>query len=165
MNHLNDIKENVFDHCGIQLLNPSMEKESSEYGACHFEIDDLKITFRIAKITPTKIGQFVTLWKRKDNGPIKPFNIKDNIDYFIIRANNKNLSGQFIFPKHVLYEKGIISGKKEGKLGFRIYPSWDIPTNKQAQMTQKWQLEYFLESSKNKPIDTTRAKFLLNYKK
>jgi hypothetical protein len=38
-----------------------MEAESAEYGAYTFELNDLSVRFRVAKITPTKIGQFVTL--------------------------------------------------------------------------------------------------------
>lgn len=53
--------------------------------------------------------------------------------------------GQFIFPKSKLIEKGIIStNKKEGKRAFRVYPPWDTVINKQAERTQKWQLNYFL---------------------
>ncbi len=60
---LQDIKDYVFDLCNIRIVNLQMENESSEYGACTFDIGNLKITFRLAKITPTKIGQFVALWK------------------------------------------------------------------------------------------------------
>lgn len=45
----------------------TIEKESSEYGACKFKYSSMNITFRSAKTTPTKIGQFVTLWKRIGN--------------------------------------------------------------------------------------------------
>ncbi|XDD51411.1 MepB family protein [Leptospira sp. WS92.C1] len=162
---LKNIKKNVFDPCEIQLVNLKMEEESLEYGACNFEIKTLKITFRISKITPTKIGQFVTLWKRNKNGIIQPFDVRDNVDYFIICANDRNRCGYFVFPKNVLYQRGILSGKKEGKRGFRIYPSWDIPTNKQAQRTQEWQLEYFLERNPDKPIDIRRVKSFFNFEK
>jgi hypothetical protein len=54
--------------------------------------------------------------------------------------------GQFVFPKSVLIKKGIISTrKKEGKRAFRVYPNWDVAKNKQAERTQKWQLDYFYE--------------------
>ncbi|EMK12093.1 MULTISPECIES: MepB family protein [Leptospira] len=159
---LRDIKDYVFDLCNVRILNFQMENESLEYGASTFNIGNLKITFRLAKITPTKIGQFVTLWKRNSEGHIRPFDIHDLTDYVIIGAKDKNLSGQFIFPKRILCDRGIISDKKEGKKGFRIYPSWDFPDNKQAQRTQKWQLSYFFENSKTKPVDIVRVRNLLN---
>lgn len=55
---------------------------------------------------------------------------------------------QFVFPKTVLEEKGYLQSlSKKGKLGFRVYPSWDKTENKQAQQTQNWQLNYFIETS------------------
>lgn len=129
----------------IEIREPELELESSEYGACRFFINNCNVLFRTAKITPTKIGQFVTLWKRIDEGPIQPFDSFDPLDLFLISVRKENYSGVFIFPKSVLISKGIVSDKKEGKRAIRVYPSWDITTNKQAQKTQKWQLEYFLE--------------------
>ena len=49
---------------------------------------------------------------------------------------------------------------KEGKRGFRVYPDWDKVENKQAEKTQKWQLEFFLELSSKTTFDVDRAKFL-----
>jgi hypothetical protein len=49
------------------------------------------------------------------------------------------------FLKSVLADKGIITKNgKEGKRGIRVYPPWDIATNKQAEKTQSWQTKYFL---------------------
>ncbi len=54
--------------------------------------------------------------------------------------------GQFVFSKSVLIDKGIISTeKREGKRVFRVYPKWDVAKNKQAQLSQQWQLKYFYE--------------------
>lgn len=151
----------VFDPCGFEIKNPVLEKESKEYGAYRFELNALKILFRVAKTTPTKVGQFVTLWKRIAKGPIQPFGLSDDIDFFIINTNCGNHFGQFVFPKSVLCQQGILTTDlKEGKRAIRVYPSWDITTNKQAQKTQKWQLDYFLEIHLDKPIDVERAKLL-----
>jgi hypothetical protein len=58
-------------------------------------------------------------------------------------------------------DKGIVSYKKnEGKRGFRVYPPWSLPTNKTAQSTQKWQLEYFLEIGQHSKTDLAKAKAL-----
>lgn len=67
-----DIKKLVFDPCALTIKKFSLETESKEYKACNFYLNDLKIVCRNAKITPKKVGQFVTFWKRKKNGPINP---------------------------------------------------------------------------------------------
>ena len=155
------LKELVFDHLGLESSPVIVEPESAEYGACTFNLNDFVVKFRVSKITPTKIGQFVTLWKRIGNGSIQPYDISDPIDFFIISARKNNYFGQFIFPKSVLCEQDVLSINGEGgKRAIRVYPSWDNALNRQAQKTQKWQLEYFLDLSDDKKIDMTRAHML-----
>lgn len=156
-----ETKTSVFDPCGYELLNPVKEKESADYGAYQFELNVLKILFRVAKTTPTKVGQFVTLWKRIGKGPIEPFHLSDTIDLFIINTRSGDNFGQFVFPQSLLIQQGILSTTiKEGKRAIRVYPPWDITTNKQAQKTQKWQLDYFLEIPSGKSINLDQAKLL-----
>nr|WP_317041489.1 MepB family protein [Chryseobacterium contaminans] len=77
-------------------------------------------------------------------------------------AFKDDLSGIFVFPKQILAEKGVLShGKKTGKRGIRVYPSWDKAESKQAQKTQAWQTQYFLEFSKDQEEALQRAKLLL----
>jgi hypothetical protein len=136
----------VYDTCGFDFSDLKIEKESTEYDACSFKLNGKAIVHRTAKITPTKVGQFVTIWKRNSNRQTEPFHIDDDFDFIIISVKNPNLFGQFIFPKSILVEKGIISDSyKQGKRGIRVYPPWDETTNKQAQNTQQWQLNYFIE--------------------
>lgn len=158
------IQEILFDACNFKITQPTLETESSEYGACTFTLNDLNILFRSAKITPTKTGQFVTLWKRINQGPIQPFDSADPIDLFIISTRKDNNLGLFIFPKSVLITKEIVSGNKEGKRAIRIYPPWDITTSNQAQKTQKWQLDYFIEISQNPTgdLDLTKLHLLID---
>ena len=131
---------------GLTLNSFEPEIESREYGACTCKINNLTIVFRVAKITPTKIGQFVTLWKRIGNGPIIPYDMTDSVDIFIVSARNGENFGQFIFPKDVLRRKGFISSDGVGgKRAIRVYPPWDRPESKQAQKTQSWQILYFVE--------------------
>jgi len=119
----------------------------------------------VAKITPTKVGQFVTLWKRIGNGPIQPYDMEDPVELFIVTTTQGNKFGQFIFPKTILYKHDIVSKNNQGgKRAIRVYPPWDIATNKQAQKTQTWQLEYFLDASGNEPINKHRAQMLYNLK-
>lgn len=144
--NLNLIKTTVYNKCSLEVSNFKFELESKEYDACKYKLNGLNIISRSAKITPKKAGQFVTFWKRSKNEPIEPFNETDFIHILTVNVRSENKFGQFVFPKSALIKKGIISTeKKEGKRAFRVYPSWDITKSKQAQRTQKWQLEYFYE--------------------
>ncbi len=145
-NELAEIIRNVYEKHSLQISDLIIESESVEYNACQFKLNGLDIICRNAKITPKKGGQFVTFWKRNEKGPIEPFYETDPFDYFVVNVRTENHFGQFVFPKWVLIKKGIIStGKKEGKRAFRVYSPWDITKSKQAERTQKWQLDYFLE--------------------
>ncbi|MEI6790581.1 MAG: MepB family protein [Myxococcaceae bacterium] len=158
---INQIQKLVYEPCGFQYSQPVLEPESQEYGACFFKLGSLSVRFRIAKITPTKIGQFVTLWKRLETGPTAPYDLADSVDYFVISARSGDHFGQFVFSKAVLLKQGIFSKDNEGgKRGIRVYPPWDKTTSRQAQKTQEWQLQYFLETPESKPVDLARAKML-----
>ena len=53
-----------------QLTVTSVQEESqnAKYGAGIFELGSKTVRFRVANITPTKIGQFVAIWeKNQDN--------------------------------------------------------------------------------------------------
>ena len=116
--------------------------------------------FRKAKITPKKVGQFVTLWKRNADKQTEPFDENDLVDYYIIATEDDSKLGFYIFSKSVLIEKNILSTQnKEGKRGFRVYPDWVKPENKQAEKTQNWQQNYFIEI-RNNQVDSTRLKTL-----
>lgn len=151
-------KKQVYDRCGLAVTQLNAESESQEYGACTFNLNDKRIVFRVSKITPTKTGQFVTIWKRNKEGITEPFNENDEFDFLVICSRSSDHWGQFIFPKRVLIEKGIITAnKKEGKRGIRVYPLWDKPANKQAENTQAWQRLYFLPIEENGSVDPILA--------
>jgi hypothetical protein len=157
------IKDIVYNPCGFDCSLPLLESQNAEYGAYVFNLNSLSIRFRVAKITPKKVGQFVTLWERIGDGPIQPYDFSDPVDFFVISTRNDDKFGQFIFPKTVLCDQGILSNKgKGGKRAIRIYPPWDKPTSRQAKKTQTWQLEYFLETAVNRQIDCVRAHKLYN---
>ena len=157
--HLKIIKEEVYERCNLYLTGYQKELESKEYDACTFQLNKLKIIFRSSKITPKKIGQFVTFWKRNGNGPIEPFQESDAFDFFVVNVRTEINMDQFVFPKSILVKNGIVStNKKEGKRAIRVYPSWDQPTNTTAMRTQKWQLDYFFKV--NKDVDYEKVKQL-----
>lgn len=158
------VQERLYDKCGFRLTNLHLNSESTAYGACSFELNGYAVEHRISKITPTKTGQFVTIWKRNKNGITEPFDISDHIDFIVITSKSGDKMGQFIFPTAVLADNGIISQNgKMGKRGIRVYPSWDIPTNQQAEKTQSWQHKYFVSIENDNTTDVDLARRLLNH--
>ncbi|MFI6996009.1 MepB family protein [Nocardia sp. NPDC050175] len=151
----------VYDLCGFVCSSPVPESEGAAYAAHSFTLDGRSVRFRAAKSTPTKVGQFVTVWKRSADGPIQPFDAADPIDLFVISTSDRDWLGQFIFPIEVLQERGVVSvDGVGGKRAFRVYPPWVNTTNRQAANSQAWQLDHFLHLSRDGPIDTARARML-----
>lgn len=154
-------KELAYAPSGLTYTNLVKEEESREYGASTFEMNGKRIKFRVGKITPTKIGQFVTLWKRIGDGAILPHDLADASVLFVVSVRNAEYFGQFVFPKTILFAKGVVSKEgKGGKLAMRIYPPWDLAENTQAKKTQAWQLMCFFEIPPDGWIDTGRVKKL-----
>ncbi|AZS72351.1 MepB domain containing protein [Streptomyces lydicus] len=151
----------VYDPCGFTCSRPVREAESAEYAAHEFTLDGSSVRFRVAKTTPTKVGQFVTVWKRSPGGPIQPFDSGDPVDLFVISTREGHRFGHFIFSRQVLCERGIVSRNGSGgKRAFRIYPPWVETTNRQARTAQAWQVEHFLEIPEDGPLDVARAQAL-----
>lgn len=160
--NLKQIKELVYDKCGFILTNYKANTESAEYEACSFNLNENKIIFRSSKITPLKTGQFVAIWKRNANGTTEPLDVLDDFDFLIITTKTNNNFGQFIFPKSVLVNKGIIThNNKTGKRGIRVYPPWDKTENKQSVKTQNWQIKFFISMNMDnfKEIDLVKTLF------
>lgn len=144
----------------IEITNSIVHDESKEYDGCSFHLGKAKIIFRKSKITPKKVGQFVTFWKRSKLGPIEPYHESDDFDFFVVSCKSENIQGQFIFPKAILVQKGIISSQsKEGKRAFRVYPNWEKTTNKQAEKTQFWQKKYFIVFDSTLNRDTVKKMY------
>jgi hypothetical protein len=153
----------VYSPLGYQISNLQIENESRKYAACTFELNNLKIKHRLSKITPTKTGQFVTIWKRNESGITAPFTDLDEFDLLIISIKDADRSGQFIFPKAILAQHKIITANgTEGKRGMRVYPPRDVVTNKQAAKTQQWQANYFFQIDMNGNTALARAKELIS---
>ena len=151
---LSIVKASVYDKLGFSISEYEVEPEGKAYSACKFLLSGRKVVCRDAKVTAKKVGQFVTFWKRQKGQPIQPFDDSDTIDFFVVNVRVGEAVGQFVFPKSVLIEREILSSKsKEGKRAFRVYPSWDLPTSKQAKQTQKWQLNYFFCIHENTDLE------------
>lgn len=118
--------------------------EKNDYNACSFVLGEAKIIYREAKVTPKKIGLFVAIWKRNEQGITAPYHEDDSFDFMVIAVTDQETNGLFVFPKNVLSTLGIIStSRKEGKRGTRIYPKVENGMNKQALTTYNKQHNYY----------------------
>ena len=154
----------LFSNLGLVISNLHQEQESKEYFGCNFQLNSFQIKFRKAKVTPTKVGQFVTLWKRNPiSKETEPFTSEDPSDFYLILTETSDNFGFFLFTKDVLIKNQILSTDfKDGKRGFRIYPNWDIPQNKQATKTQHWQNQFFIDLADENYIE--KFEFILRVK-
>ncbi|WP_405363291.1 MepB family protein [Kitasatospora sp. NBC_00085] len=151
----------VYDPCGFICSQPVPEAESAEYAAHEFTLDGRSVRFRAAKTTPTKVGQFVTVWKRSPGGPIQPFDAADPVDLFVVSSRDGHHFGQFVLPMDALRRHGVVSANGAGgKRAFRVYPPWVTTTNRQAGSAQAWQLEHFLSLDGDGSLDSARARRL-----
>lgn len=156
---INDI---IYAPNNFAIVSFKEEAQNAEYAGCVFELSDgttvKSIRFRVAKITPTKIGQFVTFWEKDANKVNQPYLIDTAPDLLVITAFSQDgRFGQFVFPKHLLLKKNILKSQStQGKMGMRVYPSWDRPVSKAAIHTQGWQLPYFFEINKVEPHPTQK---------
>lgn len=152
------VKRSVFDPLGALCRTPVVEADNAEYGAFTFSVDGHSVRSRAGKLTPTKVGLFVTVWARAANGSTRPFSAEDAPDFLLITVREGSEFGQFVFPRDAVVEHGIVSTNSEGgKRGFRVYPPWSPTTNAQARRTQAWQVRYFLDL---KSVDLDRARNL-----
>ncbi len=147
-----------------QISDVFIENEAKEYFGFDFRVNQLQFKYRKAKTTPKKVGLFVTLWRRNLEKITEPFHKNDSFDFYLIAVNENEKQGLFIFPKNELIKQKILSTlTKEGKRGFRVYPSWTITNNKQAEKTQIWQTKFFIDFSDQKINQTEKINKILNH--
>ncbi|MBE5661546.1 MepB family protein [Staphylococcus sp. SS21] len=139
------ILEKVFS-VELEAIDIIEEKYNKEYEALTFNYKEKIYKSRLAKKTPNKSGYFVTCWTKNEDNYNRPYKIDEFADYLIVAVIDDELNGYFLFPKEVLVEKGILaSSKYQGKMAFRVYPTWCNDLNQTAQRTQNWQCNYFFE--------------------
>ncbi|MCL9695068.1 MepB protein [Staphylococcus aureus] len=139
---------NTISH--LTLTNFKIDNLNFDYEGFSFELDNLSFKSRLAKKTPKKEGYFVAFWRKNEVNENIPFDYETIEDKLIINIIDNDKIGQFIFPKKVLKEKGVIkSNKSKGKMAMRVYPIWVSNLNATAQNTQRWQTKYFVDLSKN----------------
>jgi hypothetical protein len=152
----------VFNPLGLAFANATREPESADYGACRFTLANRQVAFRVARTTPSKIGQFVTLWKRPGLGaPIAPLDTSDGIAFVVVAAIDGGHGGHFVFDASVLVARGVMSeAGRGGKRAIRVYPPWSRPTSAEAVRSQRWQSQCFLSFAVDQVIDTALARKL-----
>lgn len=134
----------IYMSAGLEVTNVIAEKnpKSFPYDAARLTINGIKAVYRAGKTTPSRPGQFVTLWKRPagTNVPLEP---KD-VDVVIVNVDSNTDKGQFIFHQEILMKHGYLNaGRKKGKMAFRVFPPGAKP-KPAALKTQQWQCKYFL---------------------
>ncbi|MFD3593085.1 MepB family protein [Nocardia sp. NPDC058640] len=137
---------NLIGVLGLDISAAIPESENAEYGACVAEVGRGSVRFRVGKLTPTKVGLFVSVWRRAVDGSTVPLAAESGADLLVITVREEARFGQFVFPKTALAEHGIVSvAGGGGKRGFRVYPPWSVTANKQARRSQRWQCAHFLD--------------------
>lgn len=56
------------------------EAQNREYGAGTFQLISKSVRFRVAKVTPTKIGQFVAFWEKDQDNNNQAFSYEKATD-------------------------------------------------------------------------------------
>ena len=165
INEIKNLNDSIFKPLDLQISDLTADLECEDYFGFNFKINQTKIKFRKSKLTPKKVGQFVTFWKRDSGGKTVPFDINDDFDFYMIQIEENENSGFFIFPKQILERENIISVTlKTGKRGFRIYADWHFPENKQAQKTKLWQTQFFINYSETKNEMIKKFKQIIRFK-
>lgn len=155
----------LYRNAGVAATRaPQREREGGEYGACRLELERRAVVFRVAKTTPTKIGQFVTIWKRPLPGDeIAPLDGGDGVDFVVVGVADAAHRGQFVFDRQALLKHGVMSRDGQGgKRAIRVYPPWSRPVAKDAIKTQQWQLRYFVDLAPQDAGAVARLRRLLH---
>jgi len=153
---IRDLNNIVYKPNNLMITNLKEEKQNAEYAGCLFHLNKKTIRFRKSKVTPNKIGQFVSFWEKDENMRNRAFSYEAAPDLLVITCIADNKLGQFIFPKEILLKEKILRTQSQtGKMAMRIYPVWDTTVSNQAKRSQTWQLHYFVDLSDidNLPID------------
>ncbi|WZU01648.1 MepB family protein [Erysipelothrix sp. D19-032] len=132
----------------LGISDIELETQNADYEGFCFRADGVSYRSRLAKKTPKKNGYFVVFWEKNESNTNQAYAYETSPTFIIIIVKDKHQCGYFKFPKEVLLKQGILrSQEKAGKMGIRIYPTWEKELNSSAQKTQKWQAPYFKQTS------------------
>ncbi len=184
-NELTTLLQTSFASLGYKL--PSADElvshdHNAQYHGYAFTLNQKRIIYRKAKVTPDRPGAFLALWKRPgDCRNNKPIPLNDEFDYLLIEVTSEGLTstnnqvtnierGLFMFPVNVLLKKGIVGSlNSKGKTAFRVFPPWSESRalkgtgtfSNSAKVTQRWQCDYFLKQDQNILIDLSKLNKIL----
>lgn len=129
-----------------KIQNLFVEKQNQAYEGLTFNLSDESYRSRLAKKTPNKKGYFVVFWEKDAQNKNQPYTFESAPNQLIVLVLDDKKQGIFLFPKKVLLEQGILTNQtSKGKMGIRVYPTWESELNTSAQRTQKWQAVYFTD--------------------
>jgi hypothetical protein len=179
------ILQNNFAPSGYKLPNADElipQNQNAQYHGYAFTLNQKRIIYRKAKITPDRPGAFLALWKRPaDLSNSKPIPFANEFDYLLVAVSSDGLTtinnqvaniqkGFFLFPVELLVKKGIVTGRNhKGKTAFRVFPPWSESRalkgtgafSNSAKVTQRWQCDYFLNQNKHGLVDIIKLNNIL----
>lgn len=156
-----EIDDLVLRPSALAMSQRQPDLDGLEYDGVTFGVAGRRIIGRSARVTPTKNGLFVALWRRASDGGTRPLAESDPFDVVAVATRDAAGFGAFIFSKADLRTHGVVSGGPSvGKRGFRVYPAWVTPQSRQAERTQSWQLHSFLDLGGAAAADPTRTRQL-----
>ena len=187
--HLHDelliILQNNFAPSGYKLPNADElipHNQNAQYHGYAFTLNQKRIIYRKAKVTPDRHGAFLALWKRPaDLSNSKPIPFANEFDYLLVAVSSDGLTtinnqvaniqkGFFLFPVELLVKKGIVTGRNhKGKTAFRVFPPWSESRalkgtgefSNSAKVTQRWQCDYFLNQNQHGLVDIIKLNNIL----
>lgn len=149
----------------LKVSSVQEEPQNSKYCGVKFKLNSKSIRFRLAHTTEKKAGQFVSFWEKDEKNRNQAYGFDRATDLLVINTFGKgDYFGQFVFPKEVLLDKGILkNGPIKGKMGMRVYPSWDEVTSDQARASQTWQGKFFIDFGEDKEILNKKVRELYSF--
>lgn len=64
---ITELNNRIYNPNNLVIKNIHEEKQNSEYTGGIFQLNHRTIRFRMSKVTPNKVGQFVSFWKKDEN--------------------------------------------------------------------------------------------------
>nr|WP_315117416.1 MepB family protein [uncultured Clostridium sp.] len=102
---ITELNNRIYNPNNLVIKNIHEEKQNPEYAGGIFQLNHRTIRFRMSKVTPNKVGQFVSFWEKDENMQNQAFSYELAPDLLVITCTTDNKLGQFIFPKKILLEK------------------------------------------------------------
>ncbi|WP_029067703.1 MepB family protein [Jonesia quinghaiensis] len=126
------------------VVVPEEQRGDYESGVAVFGGERWRV--RTGRITASKPGAFVAVWRRGEGGVTEPFPDDDGVDGLLVFVEFAGRFGVFRFTVEHLRELGVVSSHGGGgKRGFRVYPAWCEGLNAQAGRSQRAQAKAFSE--------------------